>query len=51
MISDSNLQFGSNRDNGTIQRQSDDPFKKNRKMARINFKFRYFCQFSIVRVD
>ena len=32
------------------KRQSDD-FKKNRKIAGINFKIRYFCQFSLVRVD
>ena len=54
MISDNNLKIDSKRDNGTmmkIQRQSDDPVKKNRKMEKFNFKFRYFCQFSLVRVD
>ena len=48
------MKFDRNRNNGTImkiQRQSDDPFKKNRKMEKFNFKFRYFCQFSLVRVD
>ena len=54
MISDNILKFDSKRDNGKImkiQRQSDDPIKKNRKMKKINFNFRYFCQFSLVRVD
>ena len=39
MITDNNLRF----DNGKkmkIQRQSDDPSKKNRKMEKFNFKFK-----------